>query len=133
MLARPDLRPETTPAPGAYNPRKFSRGEGGRKRQGGVQRQSSMFSNFGSDRFGRPYVPKTLVGSVPGPGSYHSAVPPVDIEPATSVWALSNTGRAVGAARPRKTRKVKPPGPAFYKPNMKPRKTFHLNVERKWV
>merc|ERR1711871_507639 len=131
MLARPDLRPETTPAPGAYNPRKISRSQDSLKRRGGAQRPSSMFSNFGLDRFGRPYVPKTLIGSVPGPGSYHNAIPPVEIEPAKSVWALSNTGRAVGASRPRKTRMVKPPGPAFYKPNMKPRKSFHLNVERK--
>ena len=95
------------------------------------KRDGLHFGSLGSDRFGQPYARKTTQDPNPGPGAYGNITE--DTRPralASSSAFLSETKRGIagvlGGSR-------KPPGPAFYRPRQKMKKSFLLNASRKWV
>uniref|UniRef100_A0A7S0VJH7 Sperm-tail PG-rich repeat-containing protein 2 n=1 Tax=Hemiselmis tepida TaxID=464990 RepID=A0A7S0VJH7_9CRYP len=97
-------------------------------------RHSSMFSRTTLDRFGRPIQPKTNHPVVPGPGAY-DPVPTggggwadaVRYEASMAPF-VSGTDRGVDGVR-----KGVAPGPAYYNPSLPGKKSFHLNVQRRWL
>merc|ERR1719231_1477471 len=86
---------------------------------------SSMFSNNMQNRFGQPYVKRTMVDATPGPGWYGKEGER-ERGVASSSFFMSGTGRSGDNGR-------KAPGPAFYKPENPTKKSFLLNATRKWV
>lgn len=112
------------PGPGSYDAPEADRAA--RVDLVAAAQPSSAFSNNMQNRFGQPYVRKTVQESTPGPGWYgqeaenHRAV-------ASSSFFMSATRRdGSGVAQ-------KPPGPAYYKPDLVNKKSFLLNATRKWV
>ena len=95
------------------------------------KRDGLHFGSLGSDRFGMPYARKTTQNPNPGPGAYGNVTE--DARPkglATSSAFLSETKRGIDAVM---GVGGKPPGPAFYRPRQKMKKSFLLNASRKWV
>lgn len=96
------------------------------------KRDGLHFGSLGSDRFGMPYSRKTTQDPVPGPGAYGNITE--DTRPkglASSSAFLSETKRGIEAVLSGGGRK--PPGPAFYRPRQKMKKSFLLNASRAWV
>ena len=96
------------------------------------KRDGLHFGSLGSDRFGRPYARKTTQDPNPGPGAYGNHT--MDTRPralASSSAFLSETKRGIEAQLGGGG--GKPPGPAFYRPRHKMKKSFMLNAARKWV
>lgn len=111
-----------TPAPGQYD----GMSKPIRPKTEGAK-PSSMFANTSLDRFGRPYLRRTLDEETPAPGYY-------DPQP---FGALSKSG-AVSAFKTsvRKDREARRavPGPAYYTPNkVADKRSFHLNSGTHWV
>ena len=97
-----------------------------------MKRDGLHFGSLGSDRFGRPYARKTTQDPVPGPGAYGNVTE--DTAPralASSSAFLSETKRGIDAQLG--AGGGKPPGPAFYRPRQKMKKSFLLNASRRWV
>jgi len=115
------------PGPGAYNTQQAALAA--RTDLVGLAQPSSTFSNTGQNRFGRPYAPKVVEASTPGPGWYGSEKErPRGI--ASSSFFMSATMRGTGGgASPAK----KPPGPAYYTPANTMKKSFLLNPASRWV
>eukprot|EP00946_MAST-07B_sp_MAST-7B-sp1_P000428 g428.t1 len=96
------------------------------------KRDGLHFGSLGSDRFGKPYARKTTQDPVPGPGAYGNHTQ--DTRPralASSSAFLSETKRGIDAQLGGGG--GKPPGPAFYRPRLKMKKSFMLNAAKKWV
>ena len=96
------------------------------------KRDGLHFGSLGSDRFGQPYARKTTQDPNPGPGAYGNHT--MDARPralASSSAFLSETKRGIDAQLGGGG--GKPPGPAFYRPRHKMKKSFMLNAARKWV
>eukprot|EP00501_MAST-03F_sp_TOSAG23-6_P000119 GSMAST32.ASY1.ANO1.121.1 assembled CDS len=93
---------------------------------------TSAFANTLTDRWGVLYVRKSknISEGTPGPGAYSPAlINSVEKQRATSSWAASSTLRDGAVMRGRR-----PPGPCYYKPEMpKRQKSFHLNVNKRWL
>ena len=107
---------ETTPGPGDYE---TSNKEGG-------FRPSSMFASSEKNRFGEAVKPR-VSEYTPGPGEYSKAAV-VEKAPVTGAVFMSESERKWF------TTEKKPPGPAFYKPMMQPKKkSFHLKPNNIWV
>jgi hypothetical protein len=95
------------------------------------KRDGLHFGSLGSDRFGQPYARKTTQDPVPGPGAYGNITE--DTRPkglASSSAFLSQTKRGIDAVM---GTGGKPPGPAFYRPRQKMKKSFLLNASKRWV
>lgn len=112
------------PGPGAYMKDRLPKQTGVKE----AHKPSSMFSNQQCDRFGIPFERKTVDDDVPGPGAYAPTIKTVPRVSASSHVFLSNVNR-LGT----KSKAVKPPGPAFYKPAPISKKSFLLNASRRWV
>lgn len=114
------------PGPGSYK----SRAPGLEVRVKEPDRASSFFSNTQHDRYGRPYVRKVTTGDTPGPGAYTADVTAEAPRlTAASATFLSASDRGADPFR----KAVRPPGPAFYKPEPVGRKSFLLNAAQRWV
>ena len=98
---------------------------------------SSMFINGEMvDRFGRPLKGSPQIA--PGPGSYDVVLRSSEqarrggarsVFNSTSSRSAGPGELAVGTAH------FKPPGPAFYSPNLSlgSKKSFHLNAKKRWL
>jgi len=94
-------------------------------------RHSSMFSRTTLDRFGKPVKPKAYKPDVPGPGAYDPPPPDgrdpsVRVEASSASFLSASDRNFVAGKRPA-------PGPAYYNPTVPGRKSFHLNVQRRWL
>jgi len=92
-------------------------------------KKSSVFSNLNCDRWGVPFERKTMDDNVPGPGAYSKPV----VHTTTRVSASSHVFLSNVHRLGNRSKGVKPPGPAFYKPSQVPKKSFLLNAARRWV
>lgn len=112
------------PGPGAYDSVEAARAA--RTDLVSAAQPSCVFSNNMQNRFGKPYVSKTVQESTPGPGWYgQEAEKPRSV--ASSSFFMS------GVRRDGVQLSQKPPGPAYYKPDLVNRKSFMLNATRKWI
>ena len=105
-----------TPGPGDYNPNSI----------GEPVRSSSMFIVSEKDRFGHAIKPR-VVDITPGPGYYGKN---------EHIEKTQVSGAVFMSESERKTfiTEKKPPGPAFYKPLIQPKKkSFHLKPKNVWV
>lgn len=106
----------STPGPGDYSP--LEKNE--------YFRPSSMFVPTDKNRFGVVVKPKVLENT-PGPGTYDK---PLEIEKTPVTGAVFKSG----SERKWLNTEKKPPGPAFYKPMIQPKKkSFHLKPNNIWV
>ncbi len=111
-----------TPGPGAYEGKTVA------PKRRGEDRGSSFFSNEGHDRFGRPYNKKSTEQVAPGPGSYASEYRYVEKQMVGGSAFKSNVPRIS------RNRGAKPPGPAYYRPEVQnAQKSFLLNTKKTWV
>jgi hypothetical protein len=91
-----------------------------------IDAQATLNKSIDSSRFGEQLRPKKTNTDVPGPGHY-TLSKPQDKVPVSGAVFMSESERFEF-----KTVK-KPPGPAYYKPAVGPRKrSFHLNAGRQW-
>mmetsp|Transcript_32070 Transcript_32070/g.73531 ORF Transcript_32070/g.73531 Transcript_32070/m.73531 type:complete len:367 (-) Transcript_32070:52-1152(-) len=114
-----------TPGPGAYNP-PIGIEEKDR------QRPSSFFSTS-TDRFGVPHQSSKVNNIItPGPGAY-AVGSPRESSPQqaliSSSFFMSGVERELNAFNPNQAR----PGPAYYTPAVNQKKSFHLNISRRWM
>ena len=85
-----------------------------------------MFASSEKNRFGEAVKPR-VSEYTPGPGEYSKAAV-VEKAPVTGAVFMSESERKWF------TTEKKPPGPAFYKPMMQPKKkSFHLKPNNIWV
>ncbi|GBG32027.1 O6-methylguanine-induced apoptosis 2 [Hondaea fermentalgiana] len=120
-----DLVPRSrlgTPAPGQYDGMSKPI-----KPKNETVHPSPMFANTGLDRFGKPYLKRTLQEETPAPGHY-GAIPVDPISRAAAVSAFKTSVRK-SMARAREL-----PGPAYYSPTkVAEKRSFHLNAGTHWV
>jgi len=115
--------PEEVPGPGSYEPHLSEQLLTLEK-----LRHSSMFSRTTLDRFGRPLQPKAQHIVVPGPGAYNTVEQePLRTEASMSSFVSATERQAVAA------RRGVAPGPAYYNPSLAGKRSFHLNVSRRWL
>jgi len=112
------------PGPGSYDTQEADRAA--RVDLVSAAQPSSCFSNNMQNRFGQPYVRKTVQESTPGPGWYGQ-----ETEQKRAV--ASSSFFMSGVRRDNAQGAQKPPGPAYYKPDLVNKKSFLLNATRKWV
>jgi Sperm-tail PG-rich repeat len=88
-------------------------------------RPSSMFASTEKDRFGQPVKPR-VTEVMPGPGHY-AKPDAISKVPVSGAVFMSESERKCF------TTEKKPPGPAFYKPMLQPKKkSFHLKPNNIW-
>ena len=111
------IEEESVPGPGHYSlSSSFDKGAA-----------SGSFQHQGLDRFGNPIRLLRPRDSLPGPGAYNLPPKPLGKAPIQGSFFMSESDRAALALGPN-------PGPAFYKPDKgNKKKSFHLNLERRWV
>ena len=100
-----------------------------RRKLARANKNGKSFGGTGHDRFGKPYMKKTIDDEPPGPGSYYRMTEPGRALVSSS-WGLSKSKRGIEAQLGGTRR---PPGPAFYKPTKAMKKSFMLNAARRWV
>mmetsp|Transcript_21740 Transcript_21740/g.40670 ORF Transcript_21740/g.40670 Transcript_21740/m.40670 type:complete len:334 (+) Transcript_21740:2106-3107(+) len=111
----------TTPGPGSYI--SLRSGLGASQRPSTAP--SCMFARTDQDRFGTPVVRKAKHVPVPGPGTYAARLP----SKRTGAPAFG----PLQASKRRGPQHVAVPGPAAYQPATLSKKSYLLNVEKKWV
>lgn len=109
------------PGPGSYDAQEADRAA--RVDLVSAAQPSSCFSNNMQNRFGQPYVRKTVQESTPGPGWYGQETSQPRAVASSSMF-MSGVRREDG------TGPQKPPGPAYYKPDLVNKKSFLLNATR---
>ena len=100
-----------------------------RRKLARANKNGKSFGGTGHDRFGKPYMKKTIDDDPPGPGSYYRMTERGRALVSSS-WGLSKSKRGIEAQLGGTRR---PPGPAFYKPAKAMKKSFMLNAGRRWV
>ena len=100
-----------------------------RRKLARANKNGKSFGGAGHDRFGKPYLKKTIDDDPPGPGSYYR-IRNREVKLVSSSWGLSKSKRGIEAQLGGSKR---PPGPAFYKPSTTSRKSFMLNAGSRWV
>ena len=119
----------TTPGPGSYG-YGFDRDETAYRlllqRAG---RSSAAFARTTDDRFGRSTLNRVKQLPAPGPGEYEKPGALTDNRAVTGPFkSTSNRPDPNGNKAD-----ALPPGPAFYKPAVVGKKSFHLNAQKRFV
>eukprot|EP00948_MAST-09A_sp_MAST-9A-sp1_P000462 g462.t1 len=129
----------TTPGPGSYGTQKSAFATNtkagifvtphGRKRVLPTHKPSSMFIATTTDRFGKPIKARASTNEgVPGPGSYGTVYKERSTAVASSSYFVSNVQRIQGSGPG-----SRPPGPAYYNPSLPGKKSFMLNLKRRFI
>ena len=88
---------------------------------------NASFTHAGLDRFGAPVKTRKKKDDLPGPGSYNLGGKTIEKVPINGAVFMSESDRDA-------MKLGKNPGPAFYRPmQIAKKKSFHLNVERRWM
>ena len=96
-----------------------------------IVQTSAAFAGLGTDRFGEPILKKSLQPETPGPGWYTPSQGCfLSGKPKKANVGFGSSANKSPSLDPKGCR---PPGPAYYKPEIMRSRSFFFNSSKKWI